>query len=503
MPGTPIPVINSTVETPGFGVAPNPLRAEPLESNAGPAISQAGDTLMGIWKAQQAHANAIDVAKRFGAFQADFGNAKVAALNSGQQAPDMIANLQKAGNALMAQHVAGTMDPANPNPPNRAVARGLALAMQDHVSQSMGTFPLDAAERVYHDLDFKARIQVKTAAQAAAAGYSIGGTTTAPIFQDSSEPGGGADLTDHAHAMINGMYPLPARAPENQLFNDQFDQEKAFQRAMLVAQDHPSLADDYLRSPDGTKLTAEQHTAVINAATLAIRRPAEALNAANGNTDAQLTEQFLKQSHDGTLDAAGLENAATHSLISSAHYQQITGYKFMPPGNPSAITAMQHQISTVPDENALETLRGTINGPQNAELYGKGAIPLNAQIENQKRQLQTVEGRQRKQDYDQIKRAYQALPGVPGGVAFYNKFAAVGGLPTMQDITRNAVDDYNSAAFGVHDPAKLRAIREQVLKDNVPDLKSVGLSRDTSKATTPPVMTDDEAKALARSAGLK
>ena len=77
----------------------------------------------------------------------------------------------------------------------------------------------------------------------------------------------------------------------------------------------------------------------------------------------------------------------------------------MSPGNPAAINAMSKQIANTNDENDLETLRGTINGPMNAKLHGKGAIPLNAAIEDPKRKLTTVEGQQRRQDTDQIKRA--------------------------------------------------------------------------------------------------
>lgn len=498
--GTPIRPVQQSVDTPSADLSPNPFRAGSLQNTAGEAIAGVGNSLMGIWQAQQQHQNALNLNDRMDHFQQDIGQAKVNALNSGLQAPDMVKQFQDTSQSLITAYTTA--------PANKSIAPQLALAMRQHIADQMQTFPVDATERVMHDLDFKSRLQVNQAAQSAAAGYTVDGTVMNPTIRDSTTSLNGAptgeDLTNHARAMINGAYDPAARSTENQVLNAQFDHEKAFQRGMLIAQDQPAaVTDAYLRSSDGTKLTAEEHTAVINAATEAVRRPAERFNAANANVDEQLTQKYLQQMHDGTFDQAQFDADANHQLLSPEHQQRILGYKYQPKGNPTAIAAMQHQIATAPDEDALETLRGTINGPQNAELYGKGAIPLLAQIDNQKRQLTTIEGRQRKQDYDQIKRAYQAIPGLVGGPEFYNKMAAVRGMPTMQDLTRNAVDDYNSAAFGIHDPAKLRAIRAQVIKDNAPDVKTLfpGLHIAPAPTSLPP--TDEEAKALAHGAGIK
>src|SRR5260370_279943 len=153
--------------------------------------------------------------------------------------------------------------------------------------------------------------------------------------------------------------------------------------------------DDYIKQ-HAPMLTPEQQTTLMNAATETIRRPAQMFNARNQDLDASLTQKYLQQVHDGNLDTPGLESAATHRLISPEHYQQITGYQFMPPGNPAAIAAMRKQISSTTDEDSLETLRGTINGPLNAELYDRGAIPLHAAIVNQKHPLTTPTGQQRR-----------------------------------------------------------------------------------------------------------
>lgn len=83
----PIRPVQQTVETPRADLSPNPFRAEPLIDTAAPAIEKAGGDLMNVFMQQKAHADAIDTSQRLSNFQQDFGQAKVAALNSGSKRP--------------------------------------------------------------------------------------------------------------------------------------------------------------------------------------------------------------------------------------------------------------------------------------------------------------------------------------------------------------------------------------------------------------------------------
>ncbi|MGA8641332.1 hypothetical protein [Candidatus Binatus sp.] len=473
---------------------------------------------MDISLKQQAQANAVDTMKRMGQFQADVGQAKVAALNSGQQIPDMISNFQKASNALAQQHLTGTTDPANPNPPNRAVARNLQLAMAQHLAEQFGSFPTEAAERVHQDNDFRMQSEIRMASATIGQGIQAFNADGTPFDPSTAGPNDhpvfhlGADANSALNNPHGGLVALidkgvdpTARPIENQYYH-QLAARTIFTEGARAVAVNPALAPylgDYLKQY-ATSIDPAQEATSIATATATMRRPKEMMDVANGNLDASLTQKYLQQVHEGNLDTAGLENAATHRLISPEHYQQITGYAFMPPGNPGAIAAMQKQIAATNDENDLETLRGTINGPMNAELYGKGAIPLNAAIENQKRQLTTVEGQQRRLDNDQIKRAFQSLPGVTAvgiGPDFYNRLAAIKGLPTMNDLRTNTINDYNALTYGVSDPAKLRASRVKAIQDNQPDLEAVGLGKYVKPATPPPPirpLSADDARRVIR-----
>ena len=496
--GTPIRTVQQNVPTPSPDLPSNPFRSIPVENTVGPALAAGGDAVMNVALRQQQQQNAIDASAAANQFQDQVGKVKTEILNSGISANDMATNFKNSTNDLI---TAFTSRDSSPYP---NVAPQLAVILRNQVAPHLQSFPSEALERVSHDLDFKFNQETSAAAATIGQNYTIGGTADAPTFQLNAD---GLDAMRRQAAAIDAAYPPQARQPDNQYYRDLLARKAALQTGMSIAQDHPSLVDSYIKQ-HAAVLTPEQQMQLTNQATAAINLPMRQLDAANAATRAQLMTQFKNQIANpakyGPLDPAKVDQARQFRLIDDGDYQQVMGYQYMSPGNPTAIAAMQKQIAGTTDENDLETLRGAINGPLNAELYGKGAIPLNAAIENQKRQLTTVEGQQRRLDNDQIKRAFQSLPGVTAvgiGPDFYNRLAAIKGLPTMNDLRTNTINDYNALTYGVSDPAKLRASRVKAIQDNQPDLEAVGLGKYVKPATPPPPirpLSADDARRVIR-----
>ncbi|MGC2303507.1 MAG: hypothetical protein WA447_09320, partial [Candidatus Binatus sp.] len=332
-----------------------------MESSVGPALAAGGDAVMNVAIRQRQQQNAIDASAAANQFQDQVGKVKTEILNSGMSADDMATNFKTSTNDL----ISAFTDPKSSPYPN--VAPQLAVSLRNQIAPHLESFPSEALARVSRDLDYRFQAQTSAAAATIGQNYTIQGTADNPTFQLNAD---GLDAMRRQAAAIDAAYPPDARQTENQFYRDLLAKKAAMQTGMAVAQDHPSLVDNYIKQ-HAAVLTPEQQMQLTNQATAAINLPMRRLDAANAATRAQLMTQFNNQIADpakyGPLDPAKVDQARQFRLIDDGDYQHITGYQYMSPGNPGAIAAMQKQIAGTNDENDLETLRGTINGPMNAE----------------------------------------------------------------------------------------------------------------------------------------
>jgi hypothetical protein len=464
MPGVAIPTIDQTVSTPSFSVGANPFHAEPLESNVGPALAQAGDALHGIWKVQQDHANAVDIAQRMGNYQAQAGQAKVAALNSGQQGPDMIANYGKALTAIQDQTIAGTEDPANPNPPNYAVAHALQLLTADHLGQETGSFPSEAALKVREDLARKLpqniNLQVAGIAQDPASFQVLGpdGQTFNPANPDpTNQPhwlltAKGLDrlalVQNLTHGATTGM------PDQEQFWRNYAAQQLVRQHAMNIAMD-PALAphlDAFLKVPvNAAILTPEEQQQAQNAAVTTQRRPQQAMEVRNGNLDASLTQKYLDQAAAGNLDTAGITDDRAKRRISEDNFERVTGYAFVGQGNPGEIKDMSQQITGTNSDSQLNSLSGAISSQK--DIYGRGSIPLQKQIENQRQQIKTVSGKAKTAGEDQINAYFRDIN--PVAASMYDMGRKDYGLSSLPQLHQQMLKDFNDHTREEQDLGKI------------------------------------------------
>ncbi len=473
--GTPIRPVNQTVETPSPNLAPNPFRAEPLENNAGPAISAVGQGLFGIWQQQQEHQNALDAVDATGRFQGELAQLKTDVLNSGMSAKDMTTNFATSTRELSNAYVN--------NPAYAHIAPQLAIATRFHVNDQMQSFPAEATERVFHDLDFKFNQQTNATAARVGQMYSMIGPDGKPFNPTNPDPNNKPtfQLTADGLAALNGptgqvaaidkAYPPTARPTENQYYRDQLAQKLALQTGMSIANnpDQAPFIDEYIKQ-HGPMIPAEQQMALLSRATDTMRRPQEQLETNYGAQRAQLMQQFTQQAADGNLDMGALSLARAHQRINEDDFERIAGYAYLPEGNPDAIAQMQRQIKTAESPEELDALKAGINGQIDRNIYGRGAIGLGQQIDAQKKQFDTDIGQAKLQAYDQITRAYQTGPGVgPLGAQFYNEMAGVTGAPALTQLRANAKADFEAATYGVTDPGKIRDAMKRAITDNLPD----------------------------------
>lgn len=488
-----IPIINVTTPTPSPDLAPNPLHAEPLESNVGEAISNLGAHLQDVAQQQQDHANAIDVAQRMGAYVANAGQAKVAALNSGKTMPQMVANYQAALAQLQEQTVGGTENPQNP--PNRAVARQLQLMTAQHIGQEQGSFPAEAAQRVYHDLDFKFQQQNSAAAAQIGQNYVINGTADNPSFEFNSAGDAAAKL---AAQTIDNAYPPDSRKTENQFYRQQLAEKIALQTGVAVAQDHPSLIDSYIKQ-HANLLTPEQQMQLTNRATAAIDLPMRQINANNAATRAQLLTKYDQQAVNGNLDTAQLEHDARFRLITPEDYEHYAGIPLAQPSDPGAVAAMTTAIQGARTPEELDDLRASIAG--NQLIRGKDSVMLPIQIENAKRQMATPAGKALIAGEETIREAFD--PKTPAE-ALNQKIADKIAPGVRANALRKALANFRVSTFKETDPAKINAA---ALSASPPPASSrpAASASTPAPAPPPPAVTDDVAKkaaALARERGL-
>jgi hypothetical protein len=360
MPGVAIPVINQRVDTPSFDAPPNPFHAEPLDNTLGPAISKAGSDLMGVWEQQNQAQRALDLSDRMGKFQTDFGAAKVGRLSSGQQAPDMVKGLQTDANKLIEKY---TSDPSN-----SSIAPQLSLLMRDHVGREMGGFPSEATLQVHHDTDFKASTQIDTAAQSAAAAYDP---------QTLEDTGTGKDLTDHAQAMIAGIYDPKARPVEYQVALAKFNQAKDVQRASFIAEGQPAALTPYLAAHPG-KYTADEVEHFHALALGTLRQHSEIVGAgvADDHASAIDTLDQLKQSQDPGLPAKTAALYRTGYIDQREADRYVPGFE--PPSDKPLVDDTMEAIKTDPSTiNSAQFLDPRINAEDRGRLnrtlafYGK------------------------------------------------------------------------------------------------------------------------------------
>ncbi|MFZ1975796.1 MAG: hypothetical protein WAU89_23340 [Candidatus Acidiferrales bacterium] len=378
--GTPIRPVQQSVETPSADLSPNPFRAGSLQNTAGEAISGVGNSLMGIWQAQNQHRNAIDMADASNQFETQIGSLKTDILNSGQSAPDMVQNFNTSSKELINAYT----DPQSSPYPH--IAPQLAVSLRNQVGQHLQSFPAEATQRVYHDLDFKFNQQTSAAAATIGQNYTIAGTADNPTFQLNAD--GLAAMQRQAKA-IDQAYPPDARPTENQYYRNVLAQKAAMQTGMSVAQDHPSLVDSYIKQ-HAAVLTPEQQMQLTNRATAAIDLPMRQINASNAATRAQLLQKFDGQVQNGNLDTAALDHAARFKLITPDDYERYSGIPLAMPSDPGAVAAAKDAIDGATDKDSLDGLRAAIAG--NPNIRGKDSVALPILIENKKRRLATPAG---------------------------------------------------------------------------------------------------------------
>ncbi|MGC2303516.1 hypothetical protein [Candidatus Binatus sp.] len=417
---------------------------------------------MNFWQQQQQHQNALDLVDRMGKFQADLSEKKIDRLNSGQSAPDMVKGLQTDASDLINKY---TTDPAN-----RTIAPQLALSTRAHVADQMQSFPAEATERVYHDLDFKFNQQTSAAAAMIGQNYTVKGADTPnPTFVLN---GDGLAAMQRQAAAIDQAYPPNARPMENQYYRNLLAQKAAFQTGVSIATNpaNSALIDSYIKQ-HAEVLTPEQQITLQNQATATMRRPAEEQNARNANLDASLTAKYLQQVKNGNLDVAGITDDAAHQRISGPNFQRVTGYQYVPPGDPSSIADMSEQIKSAKSDDQLIALEGAIQGQSDKAVYGKGAIDLTKQIEIQRQQIKSGAGKAKADGQDAIDDYFKSIS--PLSRTMYDEAATTYGMPKLNQLHATATKDFDRHTRDEQDLGKIQDSRDSALKNNRPDFSMI------------------------------
>ena len=373
----PIRPVQQTVGTPSADLSPNPFHAEPLEDIAGPALEGVGKDVMGIWQLQQEHANAIDEAQRMGSYLGRAGQAKSDALNSGQQGPDMVANYGKALAAIQAETIAGTEDPANPNPPNRAVARQLELATTQHIGQETGSFPSEAALRVREDLARKLpqniNLQVSQIAQDPQSFAVTGpdGKTFDPSNTDSANQpkwrltSKGMDRIAVVQKLTHGA--TTGMPDQEQFWNNYAAQQLVRQHAMSIAAD-PVMAPHiaaFLSQPENAAiLTPEERTAATNLANDSMDGPMRQIEADGKAAQAQTYNNLRALKAKGQLADSVVVDAVHSFKLPKELGEQLIEKPIEDPTIPSVFNAVRQSLeqATTPEAGEMILAGAGIKG---------------------------------------------------------------------------------------------------------------------------------------------
>ena len=259
---------------------------------------------------------------------------------------------------------------------------------------------------------------------------------------------------------------------ENQYYRNLLAQKAAFQTGVSIATNpaDSSLTDAYIKQ-HAEVLSPEQQITLQNQATDYMRRPAEEQNARNANLDASLTAKYLQQVKDGHLDVAGITDDAAHQRISGMNFQRVTGYQYVPPGNPGAIADMSEQIKSAKSDDQLLALEGAIQGQSDKAVYGKGAIDLTKQIEIQRQQIKSGAGKAKADAQDAVDSYFKNIS--PLNRTMYDEAATTYGMPKLDQLHAAATKDLDRHTRDEQDLGKIQDARDNALKNNRPDFSMI------------------------------
>jgi hypothetical protein len=273
-------------------------------------------------------------------------------------------------------------------------------------------------------------------------------------------------------AAIDRAYPPQSRPTENQYYRNLLAQKAAYQTGVSIATNpaNSSLIDDYIKQ-HAAVLTPEQQITLQNQATATMRRPAEEQNARNANLDASLTAKYLQQVKDGNLDVAGITDDAAHQRISGMGFQRVTGYQYVPPGNPGAIADMSEQIKSAKSDDQLLALEGAIQGQSDKAVYGKGAIDLTKQIEIQRQQIKSGAGKAKADGQDAVDSYFKNICKL--NRTMYDEAATTYGMPKLNQLHAEATKDFDRHTREEQDLGKIQDARDAAIKNNRPDFSMI------------------------------